>query len=64
MDVPEKANGPETSAVYSLSRNDLLGNILYSGCSAGELLIFRSFGEEFGSLARRADLRQDGGLVM
>ena len=45
MDVPEKANGPETSAVYSLSRNDLLGNILYSGRSAGELLIF--LGEDF-----------------
>ena len=40
MGRPEKANGPETSDFHSLSRNDLLGNILYSGCSAGELLIF------------------------
>ena len=40
MDVAEKANGLTTSAFYSLGRNDLLSNILYSGCSAGELLIF------------------------
>jgi len=39
MDVAEKANGLTTSAFYSLGRNDLLSNILYSGCSAGELLI-------------------------
>ena len=39
MDGPEKANGRETSAVYSLGGNDLLGNILYSGGSAGKLLI-------------------------
>ena len=61
MDVAEKANGLATSAFHSLSRNDLLGNILYSGCSAGELLIF---GEDFDSLARRAHLRQDGALVV
>ena len=40
MDVAEKTNGLTTSAFYSLSRNDLLGNILYSDCSVDELLIF------------------------
>ena len=40
MDVAEKANGPTHSAVYSPGSDDLLGNILYNGCSAGELLIF------------------------
>ena len=40
MDGPEKANGRETSVIYSLSRDDLLGNILYGGRSAGELLNF------------------------
>ncbi len=39
--LAEKANGLTASAFYSLGRNDLLGNILYSGCSAGELLTFR-----------------------
>jgi len=38
MDVAEKANGPTTSAVYSPGSDDLLGNILYSDCSVGELL--------------------------
>ena len=39
MGGPEKANGLATSAIYSLGGNDLLGDILYSGGSAGELLI-------------------------
>jgi hypothetical protein len=38
MSGTEKVDGLATSAIYSLSRNDLLGNILYNGCSASELL--------------------------
>jgi hypothetical protein len=34
----EKANGPETGAVYSLSCNDLLGDFFHNNGRAGEFL--------------------------
>ena len=58
MDVAEKANGLTTSAFYSLSRNDLLGNILYSDCSVGELLIFGRSPENGGGGTSRSRSRR------